>query len=378
MYYIDQVNENYEPRKEVESKMGFISSESEMSRSESAFICGLIRKRKPKKVLELGVAAGASSSIMYQCLKDENGENFEMFSVDISERLWSDPNKKTGWVFDTAKEFLGETFHSMYLGNSIVNVIDEIGADIDFVVMDTVHSLPGEILDFIAIYPYLSKDAIVCLHDISLNQRYPTYYKSMATNVLFHSVTGDKYLNHITDSNGNRIYPNIGAFGLRKETGENIIDLFLALTLRWAYIPSRSSWLEYRSFIEKQYRKELIDILDDGVKMNCSNRFYISLDIIPIGTKCILWGGGFLGEAFYRKIHETGHCTVIAWVDRNSALQTGNVIKPEDANFQESDFVIVTTQSKESFKNISIELAHMGVDSKKIIWPNPASYIREI
>ena len=45
------------------------------------------------------------------------------------------------------------------------DVIDEIGSDIDFLILDTLHIVPGEILDFLVCLPYLTKDAIVVLHD---------------------------------------------------------------------------------------------------------------------------------------------------------------------------------------------------------------------
>ena len=33
--------------------------------------------------------------------------------------------------------------HEFYLGNYLPQVINKIGGDIDFVILDTVHSLPG-------------------------------------------------------------------------------------------------------------------------------------------------------------------------------------------------------------------------------------------
>ncbi len=70
MNHINEIVLDFEPRKNVLSKIPVVPNEPEMSEFESAFLCGLLKKFKPKKVLEIGVAGGATTAIMLQCLED--------------------------------------------------------------------------------------------------------------------------------------------------------------------------------------------------------------------------------------------------------------------------------------------------------------------
>ena len=42
---------------------------SGMSINDLSFLCGLIKKFKPKKIVEIGVAAGVSTTVILECLK---------------------------------------------------------------------------------------------------------------------------------------------------------------------------------------------------------------------------------------------------------------------------------------------------------------------
>jgi len=115
--------------------------------------------------------------------------------------------------------------HEFHLGKYLPQVIDEIGGDIDFVILDTVHYTPGELLDFLVMLPYLKDNAIVVLHDVALNQRNNRLHKpdAHATGLLFSAVVAEeKFLNY--KSMGK--YPNIGAFRINKQTRSNIKNIF--------------------------------------------------------------------------------------------------------------------------------------------------------
>lgn len=75
-----------------------------MSEFESAFLCGLLKKFKPKKILEVGVSAGGTTPIILQCLED-NGQEYEMYSIDVSEKYYRDSNKETGFIAKHAKKY---------------------------------------------------------------------------------------------------------------------------------------------------------------------------------------------------------------------------------------------------------------------------------
>ena len=243
-----------------------------MSEFESAFLCGLLKKYEPQKILEVGVAAGGTTSIILQCLEDIRHQ-YEMKSVDVSEKYYRTQDKPSGFLSENIRNNLNFGDHKFKLGKVLPAVIDDIGGDIDFAILDTTHSLPGEVLDFLTVLPYLKDNAVVCLHDVSYHQVKPQSAFGYATDILFASVTADKMLNFLpkeTESYNSR-YANIAAFQINYQTMKNIYNVFLALTLRWAYLPSQEQFTEYANFLQKNYSQDLYSIFAESAKMNIYN-----------------------------------------------------------------------------------------------------------
>lgn len=285
MIHINEMPLDFEPREKILPKLPkFVSqegkSEPEMSESESAFLCGAIKTYHPKKILEVGVAGGATTAIILQAL-EELGESYEMHSVDMLEKFYRDSSKTSGFMATFAKKnnllitppqsTLCGT-HEFYLGKYLPQVIDEIGGDIDFVILDTVHAMPGEGLDFLAVLPYLKDGAIVVLHDVSYNQLKTQGINGHATAVLFSTVTAEKFLNF--DEAFFR-YPNIAAFRVSEQTAENIDNVFLSMILRWAYLPSEEEIVTYRRHYQRFYPVEMCEIFQEAIDMNAYN-FWIA------------------------------------------------------------------------------------------------------
>ena len=42
---------------------------SEMTSFEKAFLCGLLKEKRPKKIVELGVSGGGTTAVILTCLK---------------------------------------------------------------------------------------------------------------------------------------------------------------------------------------------------------------------------------------------------------------------------------------------------------------------
>ena len=236
----------------------------------------MIKKFRPKKILEVGIAAGGSTAIILQTLEDL-GEPYEMHSVDVAEKFYRDPSKSTGFMAAFAKEnnlitpprstLCGE--HKFHLGKYLPQFIDDIGEEIDFVILDTVHSIPGEVLDFLAVLPYLKDDSIVVLHDVAENQLLVHNVDSHATTALFSAVTAEKFLNF--DEQALFRYPNIAAFKVNEQTAENIDNVFLSLILRWKYLPPEEQVVAYRKLYRRFYPAELCEIFQEAVDMNAFN-----------------------------------------------------------------------------------------------------------
>lgn len=239
---------------------------SELTSFEKMFLLGLIYEKKPKKILEIGTAAGATTAYIWKYI-DEMGLKSETYSVDLNTKMWNNSGMDTGFV---AKKYLENNSikenRKLMFGVIIPDVINKIGKDIDFLILDTVHVLPGEILDFLVCLPYLSDGAIVVMHDVGLNHIGATDPKdaaafgtSFATKLLFDVVSADKY--YMSDSNNPGGLPNIAAFQVTEETRKNIIDVFSILSITWQYVPNKSMFSKYLSSISNTYNKACIETL---------------------------------------------------------------------------------------------------------------------
>lgn len=139
-------------------------------------------------------------------------------------------------------------------------------------ILDTVHTMPGEGLDFLAVLPYLKADAVVVLHDVTYNQISVKNVNGHATTALFSAVTAEKFLDFLPYNNNSKfVYPNIAAFKVNEQTRANIENIFLTMTLRWAYLPSQGEINLYRAHYQRHYPKELCAIFNEAIKMNLYN-----------------------------------------------------------------------------------------------------------
>lgn len=258
----------YEPRKKALSRITNIENEPEMSEFDSAYLCGIISELRPRKILEIGVAAGATTAIIMQCLNDLSIDDCEFISVDINEKYYRDGEggRDTGFLGIEMKAQIPGINHRFVLGKVIAGCIDEIGAGIDLVIMDTVHYTPGEILDFPVILPYLSAKAIVVIHDIAY--QFYSNKEGFSNIALMNSVTGIKNIPMGGDETTITRLPNIGSIKVTEDTMKNIDSVFLMMLLPWTVSPNESELNMYRDCYVRHYSKELVDIFDIAVKAN--------------------------------------------------------------------------------------------------------------
>lgn len=255
----------YAPAKVLDS---FQNQKSEMNCEQLAFLCGLIKEKRPKKIVEVGVAAGGTTCVILECVQELGLDSF-VYSIDLCDDYWQDPSKKTGYMLDMLPDSLKRK-HRLITGQYLLECLDEISPerDVDFLVLDTVHQLPGEIFDFISAYPYLKKDAVIVLHDIVLNHMGSKTFR-FATKLILDVVTADKY--YLFDTASLQCckmgMENIAAFQINGDTGKYIKDCFSALTITWHYIPEEHVLELYRKFVSKEYDEECLKLWDCSVKM---------------------------------------------------------------------------------------------------------------
>ena len=326
---------------------------AEMTREQSGFLCGLLKKYRPRKILEVGVAAGGTTAIILNCL-DQLEIDAEMYSVDLNKNLYYMNDKETGYVAQKYLSSLNSQIkHTFLLGKYLPEYLDVIGDEIDFVIIDTVHYIPGEIIDFLAVLPFLSRNAIVVLHDVVLS-----HCNSMddpwccATQVLFAAVTADKYLNNIQE------YPNIAAFCVTDDTYKRIADVFSSLTLPWKYPLGDGEIKLYRNWYEKYYSSELCKVFEQAVALNAVTLYkpdialkeYVQSlkDSLLSGyAHIILYGAGKRGQSLKKCLNSIG-INEIEFVVTDNSSECAGVMNYDSIPYDtENVLIIIAAASKQ-------------------------------
>lgn len=247
-----------------------IVEKTELSKNQAAFVSGMLKEYKPKKILEVGTSAGGSTCLLIETLRELKLKS-TVITVDLSEHYYKDEKLETGYLaidFKNKINSFDEVELIKYSGCLVAEAIDEIGDGIDFLFLDAAHHAPGEIIDFLACYPYLSNGAIVVLHDISLMHKYHDFIFGMSANaLLFCSISGRRFIFDDKDGYANE-YPNIGAFQISEVTNECIENVFLSLMAKWSYMPDDKQLLTINGLFKRYYSDELCKLFDSSIELN--------------------------------------------------------------------------------------------------------------
>ena len=239
-----------------------------LGHDEIYLINGIIRKYKPKKCLEIGVAAGGSSIIILNAIKDI--KNSFLISLDINKKLYRDDKFETGYcVFENFPELTKKW--KLFTGEQSHIFLDKLNLKFDFLLLDTAHFSPGELINIIEVFPFLEDNAIIVIHDIMLHlpsnigfdSIKPKYHPSNI--FLFIALYGDKLI----IENEKKQIENIGAIRLYSNQRKYYLNYFMLLLTPWDYMPSEKHIQELRDFIKKYYRPEIyLRIFNTAVEEN--------------------------------------------------------------------------------------------------------------
>lgn len=356
---------------------------SEMAKGDLDFICDLLDKRNPQKVVEVGVAAGGTSvAILDKLNRLQN--HAEMYSLDKSEEYYCDKTKKTGYLIDYYKrKRQSQVHHELWTGRYAVEFLDKIGRGIDFLILDTVHCLPGELLDFLAFLPYLEKDAVVILHDIILNHL-SDCSEGYATQVLMDCVVANK-LTPIMIGNE---YPGIGAFQINEDTYQYIDNVFNALMITWNYLPPDNEIKQYRNFYKKYYSELQLFIFDQAYyfnkstlnkvkdsKRNSIDNFVVLSQFVKQfkENKVYIYGNGMYGQLFNRLFKESG-IVVKGFITTRGDCDEDDTISldsfAQSRELEEKGNILIIGVSRDKQQEIVRELSAVGIE--KYIRPTEA------
>lgn len=326
---------------------------AEMSSWQHGFMCGLIKKYKPKKILEIGVSAGGTTAVLMNTLQLLDYEA-QFFSVDCLDYYYRDTSKKAGFVAIWTRDYFKSKGsikwrHKLLTGGCVCNYLDEIGKDIDFLVLDAAHSCPGEILDFLVCFPFLSDDAIVVMHDLVLH--FDGIKGGFATQLLMDTVVGNKMVGR-DESDSHYSSPNIGAFQITEDTGKYIENVFLSLNILWDYFPHEMKL--YRSVIEKNYHQDMLEIFDLAVANNKdylqhSEELYVKeasklIKLVRgIGErKVYIYGKGKIGKRL-AKILRSSDIEVLGFIVSDGVKKDNNTYYLNEARLTDDTIIVIGT-----------------------------------
>jgi len=232
---------------------------SEMSYKDRAFLNGIIRKTKPKTIVEIGLSAGGSTCVILNAIRDM--ENTKLYSFDYN-TIWyrdldigQDNGRKTGFLVNQIVPNLVSKWE-LFTGGIPAKYFDALPKDgIDICFIDTAHFNPGEHLNILEILPFMKKNGIIIYHD--------TAYHSLC-----HAV-GTTNCISINTLNGKRILlksektmglPNISAVILDENIENIFFALFSNLSLPWAYKITDDDFIEMFKHFSKYYSQDLVRI----------------------------------------------------------------------------------------------------------------------
>lgn len=266
MLHINEVELYEEPLTVALEQKYLIYRETEMSYYDLYFLCGLLRKVKPHNIVEIGVARGGTTGIMIQCLEMLSVADYFIHSVDYNPLYYKDNNLQTGYLTESfLKRFNAYDKHHLYLGDVACSALKDLDKEIDFLVLDTMHLLPGEVLDALCLIPKMKNGSYVVLHDIAHHHN-SVSKDGFATAALFASVTAEKYINYAPDRRHS--YPNIGAFVVEQNTKDNFYNLFLALMLPWKHSLYDDQKEKYLAAIKELYGDDYADLFEKAILLN--------------------------------------------------------------------------------------------------------------
>lgn len=221
-----------------------------MNEFESAFLAGLLENEKPKNVLELGVSAGGTTCLIHDVLKKAS-PGAMLHSVDLYEDWFDDPAYKTGYL---ATAYCGGSpSWKLHTGKYFVELVSTFSQPFDFVILDTVHFFPGELLDLLVVLTNMTENAIILLHDINLASIGVSWQReAFATKLIYDAIVGEKFIT--LESNHN--LPNIGALRINHDTYKYIENLFLLFSFKWEYLIPEVCYKLYHTFYEQYYGEE--------------------------------------------------------------------------------------------------------------------------
>jgi predicted O-methyltransferase YrrM len=292
---------------------GFDTEESGMTSSDLKFLLHFLREKRPVKVLEIGVWAGGTTKLLLRALPPAA----TVYSVDYLQTLYNDSARKVGCAVAGSYDARTEAAWKTYFGQDVSQCIREIGGGVDFCIMDTTHQLPGEILSYLAVLPYLKDGAVLLWHDIIAHAQLcrrgsgdgltPAYLANLyCTSLLFSAIFSREKFTYRQVISADY---NVGAIGIDKALALAHVEQVLnVLFMPWEYMPGEDILRGTLDVIREHYPPEAAGLFREIVHHQRNRLVYA-----PINFQANAWANC---EYLLSKYGRLG-----VWVDDEKALR---------------------------------------------------------
>lgn len=218
----------------------------QISPNDATFLSGLVQTLQPRKVVEIGVASGWSSSILLRSLESRS-LSYSVVGVDLCPDYYLDKTMRTGSVVEIMTPNLVGNYQ-LLTGNLAFEVMAEVG-QADFAFIDAHHMHPWATFDLIAVTPFMKKGAWVALHDINLCRLERHKHMNRGPFYLY-------YLWPDTKLNSTQEPSMIGAIKFNKDPKEYLSAIFEILCTPWEVPIERATVERLGEYIGVHFGKE--------------------------------------------------------------------------------------------------------------------------
>ena len=101
--------------------------------------------------------------------------------------------------------------------------------------------------------------------------------------------------------------------------------------------------------------------------------------IVPQGSKVVLYGAGNIGKNYYTQIHKNKYIEIVKWVDKNYEELQKKGLPVQAVSFDACDYeyVLLAVANENVAKTIIESLLSMSVPKEKIIWQSQEYFVTQ-
>ena len=204
----------------------------------------------------------------------------------------------------------------------------------------------------------------------------------------------DNVLNIGAVAKAKRIYIQHDVYYHHRERTDSItyrsdVHSFEHMTKAYFYFQKIINESNYKKIWQKQLDEYIICSNFECLQTFLGDKYIVSkyvfpMNLIPTGSKVIIYGAGIVGKGYKSWADETGFCKVVKWVDKYVSSENHGVCGVESVEsipLVDFDYIVIAVKNKGVAQEIIEDLKQYQIDREKIVWEYPSSiaefFVRE-